>query len=121
MTEEEQAVLKLNYAHESYNYCKNNKDANVKLHEDIIVNNKDVVYACDFARYVVGANIERLQEVVINYGDSWHIYHFAYYIANSNKEELFKAMLKLGNENWINEFIENIELSQELKELTIFM
>ena len=41
--------------------------------------------------------------------------------AEKNKEKSFKAMLKLGNEKWINFFIKNIESSEELKTLIIFI
>ena len=118
----EQEVLKLNNLDKSLDYCKNNKDANVKLHEDIIVNSKNALYAYYFALDIVGANIERLQEIVINSGNSCYIYNFAKYVENSNKEELFRTLLKIDDEFWINKFIENIPpLSEELKTLVIFI
>lgn len=54
------------------------------------------------------------EDVIINSNNPTYILAFAEEFKKSNKEKLF-------NVHYINEFIQNIDLPQELKDLAIFI
>jgi hypothetical protein len=84
-TEEE--ILKLKNSYSSYCYCIDNEEtANIKAHEQIIIDSKNS--DCDYC------------------------YYFARDIKNSNKELLFKALLQSGNFYYIKQFYKYINFDK---------
>lgn len=94
MNLKEQAILAKNDPWESYKYCKRNEDANISLHEDVIIKSDNVGYN----------------------------YYFAKYIKKSNKERLFKRLLELNNLTYIKEFLENVDFDRnQFEDLLLFI
>lgn len=94
MNKEEQAILAKNDPWESYKYCMKNEDANISLHENIIIKSDNVGYN----------------------------YYFAKYIKKSNKERLFKRLLELNDFFFINFFLKNIDFDKDkYEDLLLFI
>ena len=104
MSKEEQEVLAKNDPRASYNYCLNNKDANVRLHEDIIIKTNDEYYIYAFAKNIKVANITKLEDVIIKSNSNDFIYLFAKDVKEANLDK-FKNIL------------ENSEFKEEFKKL----
>lgn len=85
MNKEEQYILNENDPWESYKYCMKNEDANISLHEDVIIKSDNVGYN----------------------------YYFAKYIKKSNKERLFKRLLELNDFFFINLFLEDVDFDKK--------
>ena len=63
--ENEQIVLKCKNGW-SYAFVISIKGADIKAHENVILELKDPEYSCYFAKYILGANIEEHFKVVFN-------------------------------------------------------
>lgn len=109
MNKEEQNVLSKNNAESSYYYCKNNKEANIALHEDIIIKSNDLRYIYCFAENIKGANITRLEDAIIKSNDVSYIYYFARDIENVNIVKLEEVIIKSNDANYIYSFAEVIK------------
>ena len=64
-----------------YNFAKNIPKADIKAHEQVILELKDPEYSCWFAEDIIGANIEEHFKLVYNSGDK---YWFNYFIEHVN-------------------------------------
>jgi hypothetical protein len=78
-TEEE--VLNLNDPWQSFWYCfDNQKTANIKAHEKVIIDSKNIHYAYTFAADIENSNKELLFELVLESKDVDYIKAFYNYI-----------------------------------------
>jgi hypothetical protein len=69
-----QEILASKDAWASYWYCHFNKEtANIKKHEEIIINSKNILCCYDFAKDIPGANKQLLSEIVLQSGDLHYI------------------------------------------------
>ena len=132
MSKEEQEVLAKNDPRASYNYCLNNKDANVRLHEDIIIKSNNVAYIYLFARDIKEAKVAKLEEAIIKTNDEYYIYAFAKNIKVANITKLEDVIIKSNSNDFIYLFakdvkeanldkfkniLENSEFKEEFKKL----
>jgi hypothetical protein len=70
----EQEILVKNDHWKSYWHCYFNKEiANIKKHEEIIINSKNILCCYDFAKDIPGANKQLLSEIVLQSGDLHYI------------------------------------------------
>lgn len=127
MNKKEQEVLDKNSARDSYIYCYNNEDANINLHEDIIIKVNNAYYIYRFAFDIKGFDVEwdnlnKLEDAIIKSNDAVYIYHFAKYLNNSDKDKLFKGLLELNNLYYINLFLTEIDFDKErYEDLLLFL
>jgi hypothetical protein len=109
----EQRILSLNDAYHSYNYCINNKEiANIKAHEQIIINSNNLKFCYLFAKDIPEANINALEQVIINSKNLRFCFWFARDISGSNKQLLFEAVLASGNLHYIMRFYNEIDFDK---------
>jgi hypothetical protein len=104
----EQEILDLNNPCNCYYYCFYNKEiANIKAHEEIIINSKKEYFAYAFARSIPNCNINNLQQVVIDSNNVDCCFRFATEVTGANLE-LFKPILENSKfKDKFNEFIKN--------------
>lgn len=118
-TEEE--VLEKKSAYHSYMWCKLRDTNRLEEHQQIVIDFGNCTDIMKFADYVPGANISKLEDAIIKIGNLEHIVVFASEIERSNKEKLFRACLAFNNIKYINWFLESFDLSEESKQLAIFI
>ena len=63
-----------------YNFAKNIPKADIKAHENAILELKDPQYSCCFGKYIPGANIEEHFKVVFNSGNKYWFDWFIKYV-----------------------------------------
>jgi hypothetical protein len=90
----EQEILQLNDAYHSFWYCYRNKNANIKLHEKIIIDSKNPYYCYMFARYIKNSNKELISKAILLSQDLYYIKAF-YDNINFNKSKYQTLMLFL--------------------------
>jgi|688.fasta_scaffold1047452_2 hypothetical protein len=119
----EQEILELNDPKKSYWYCHSNKNtANIKAHEQIILNSKNTRYVCWFAESIPGADINLLQSVIINSRNVYYCFRFALHVKDSNKQLLSEIVLALGDLEYIRNFYNNIDFDKSKYEtLMLFL
>jgi len=68
----------------SYAFAKDIKVADIKAHEKIILELKDLLYCFHFARDILGANIEKYFKIIFNSGDKEWLNYFIKYVNYKN-------------------------------------
>ena len=132
----EDFIIDRNIAELSYWYASRVNGANIKRHEDVVADSKDLIWVYSFLRDVNGADRERLDNIIIENGDAYFNYMTAVNIDNVNKKRhgmvvflskdpeynyLFakdvdgadiklheKAIALSGNEGYINKYMRDI-------------
>ena len=82
----EDEVINRNIAELSYWYASKVPTANIKRHEDVVVDYKDLVWIYSFLKGVKKANLKRLDNLIIESGDSYFNYISALDIKNVDVE-----------------------------------
>ena len=88
----------------SYYFSRNVSGADIKAHEQIILNLKDPEYCCLFTKDVSGADIKAHEQVILEIKDPQYSYWFAKHIPGANIEEHFKVVLNSGSKFWLDMF-----------------
>lgn len=127
MNIKEQKVLDKNNARASYDYCLRNKDANISLHEDIIIKSNIAYYIYRFAFDIKGFDVEwidisKLEDAIIKTSNSHYIYCFGKYIDSADKDKLFRKILELNDLTYIDRFLKDVDFNKERYEgLLLFL
>ena len=88
-------------------YNKAFKGINVKENEAIVLKCKTSL-CYDFALNIPGADIKAHEKVILDLKDLFYCFHFAYSIPEANIEEHFKVILNSGDKYWLEDFIEKV-------------
>ena len=91
-----------------YEFARDIPGADIKAHEQAILELKDLEHSFWFAKDVLGADIKAHEKVILELKDSKYSYWFAKNILGANIEEHFKVILNSGDKFWLNYFIEKI-------------
>ena len=83
------------------------KKINVKENEQIVLKCKTFL-SYDFAKYIPGADIKAHEQVILELKDLRYSFYFAKYISGANIEEHFKLILNSGDKNYLNRFIKDV-------------
>jgi hypothetical protein len=93
MNKEEQEILELNDPNKSFWYCVNNQNiANIKAHQQVIINSKNRVECFYFAKHIRNSNKQLLSEIVLVSGDLFWIKKF-YNEVDFDKSKYERLML----------------------------
>lgn len=109
MTKEEQEVIARNNPRASYDYCLNNKEANISLHEDIIIKANNPAYIYIFVRDIKGANVAKLEDAIIKTNDDYYIFAFAKNIKKANISKLEDVIIKSNDADFIYLFAKDVK------------
>jgi hypothetical protein len=113
MKTEEEQVLALNDPQQSYLYCWRNKStANIELHEQIIINSRNIKYCRWFVEDVSDKNMDVVEQIVISSRDPHECHLFAVKVKNSNKQLLSDIVLSSGNLKYIKEFYKSVDFDK---------
>lgn len=107
ISNEEKKILDLKDASKSYTYCLENRDAHIKLHEQIIIASKNVRIIYWFAMCVIGANVELLERALARC-DVFLLFRDCC-IQDLNVNRFQKIILDHRNETLLRMFIKNIK------------
>lgn len=77
--------------------------------------------SCDYFWWSSDCKLEYHQDIVLNSSDPFHIFIFARDWIGSDKDLLFKAILKTKDYYYINKFLKEINISEDLKQLVAFI
>jgi len=88
-------------------YYKAYNGVNVKENEKMVLECK-TSWCYHFARYIPGANIKAHEQVILEIKDPLFSYCFAKDIPEANIEEHFKVILNSGDKKWLNYFIKYV-------------
>ncbi len=108
----EKEILALNEPEKSFWYCICNRNADIKAHEKVILDSKNITYCYEFAVHFPITNLKLLEQIIIDSVDINYCYYFAKTIKELNKQLLFEAVLSSGNLPWIKSFYKNIDFDK---------
>ena len=91
-----------------YNFARDIPGADIKDHEQVIIEIKDLELSYFFARNVSGADIKAHEQVILSGKDAKMSFFFARDIPGANIEEHFKVVFNSGDKNWFNYFIDYV-------------
>ena len=80
---------------------------NVKENEKIVLECKNI-WSYDFARDISGADIKAHEQVILEFKEPQLSFLFAKDIPGANIEEFFKIILNSGDKLWLYEFIKKV-------------
>ena len=92
----------------AYNaYIEAYNGVNVKENEKIVLECKTIWSYC-FAKHIHEADIKAHEQVILEIKDPQSSFHFAKYISEENVEEHFKVILNSGSKVWLDCFIKEV-------------
>ena len=94
-----------NYDKAKNAYWEARQDINIKENEQIVLETK-TTWSYLFARYVPGADIKAHEQAILEIKDPKYSYWFAQDIPGANIEEHFKLIYNSGDKFWFDEFIQ---------------
>lgn len=101
----ESKILKLNSVALSLFFAKNVKGVDVKVHEKVIIDSKNLEYNYLFAKDVVEADIEAHGQVIINSQDVKYNYEFACNVLHADIKKHGKIIRKSKNSFYQKKFM----------------
>lgn len=104
----EQKVLDLKNPRLSYEFALI-EGANIKAHENIVVESNDLGYIYLFARNIKGSNKERLSKIIIESKDLGYNYLYALYVKNADIKAHGNVILESQNVKYNYLFIKDID------------
>jgi hypothetical protein len=109
----EQEILALNDPDKSYLYCYFNKGtANIKAHQQIIIDSKNLHYCFLFAINFPNTNLKLFEQIIINSKHIYYCYFFAKLVKESNKQLLSEIVLASGNLDYIKKFYNEVDFDK---------
>jgi len=91
-----------------YEFARDIHGADIKAHEQVILELKSGYYSYYFARDIKGADIKAHEKVILELRDPNYSCYFAEDISGANIEEHFKVVFNFGNKYWLNRFIKKV-------------
>ena len=91
-----------------YNFAKDIPEADIKAHEQVILELKNSYYSFYFAKDIPGANIKAHEQVILELKDPEYSCWFAEDIPGANIEKHFKVIFNSGDKKWLNYFIKYV-------------
>ena len=100
----EKRILELKDPRLSFEFAKRYKGANIRAHEDVVLDSdgteyESYLYQYNFAHEIREANVKRLSEKIIKSGNPYYNFLFARDIAGVDKKAHEKVVLEAKNAN----------------------
>ena len=109
LLETEEFVLSLNDAYLSCEFAEYVNGANIKAHENIVVNSGVDIFILEFAEYVNGADVSRLQDAIIKCENPDCICSFAERVNGADVKKISDYILASGDTYYNYRFAKNIK------------
>lgn len=105
----ENDVINKNIPELSYYYASKVKGANIREHENIVADNKDLMWVYLFVKSVKGANIDRLSNIIIESGDAYYNYMTALNVDGVDKRKHGMVVFLANDPEYNYLFAKNID------------